>query len=348
MKIYKQKFGGMISGKCDPMSFKKLYPRTNDLHFSHGRSGMIWLVNNSDFSSCLMCAYTWPAIPRLMKKLKLRINFYDLFDRKIEKKIENMNGRVLLIVPVFYGFKPWIEITKITKKFGDKVFVLIDAAQTAYGHLDYKIPKNGAILSCPHKSLSTNDGAVLSFNQLNIKLIESYKKLQKENKFTTIKSKTRRLLNSNDLKLENEGLSSSKKLEETWKSFPPKKMSSVSYKLFYEIDPKKHNENRKKSYKYLSRKLKNRFNIIKDLKLGVPFGYPVLTKNRNKIARELNKERIFATSLWKNNSFINKKYPNALKYKKEFLAFPLDQRYKLNDLNEMVKKISIVLKNIKL
>ncbi len=202
MKIFRQKFGGMICGNYDDKSTKKLHARTNDLHFSHGRSAMIWLVNNSNFNSCLMCSYTWPAIPSLMKKLKLKINFYDLFEKKIQKKIQSMEGKVLLIVPVFYGFRPWIDIEKISKKFKDKIFILIDAAQTAYGHLDYKIPKNGAILSCPHKSLSTNDGAILSFRKLNNNLMMNYNKLKKEYSFTLIKHKTRKLLNSNNLKLE--------------------------------------------------------------------------------------------------------------------------------------------------
>ena len=51
MKIFRQKFGGMICGNYDDKSTKKLHARANDLHFSHGRSAMIWLVNNSNFNS---------------------------------------------------------------------------------------------------------------------------------------------------------------------------------------------------------------------------------------------------------------------------------------------------------
>ena len=77
-----------------------------------------------------------------------------------------MEGKVLLIVSVFYGFKPWLDLIKISKKYKEKVFILIDSAQTAYGHQEYRLPNNGAILSCPHKSLSTNDGAVLLLSKL--------------------------------------------------------------------------------------------------------------------------------------------------------------------------------------
>ena len=129
-----------------------------------------------------MCAYTWPAIPNLMKKLDLKIDFYDLFEKNIEKRLNKMEGKVLLIVSVFYGFKPWLDLIKLSKKFNKKIYILIDSAQTAYGHLEYSVPKNGAILSCPHKSLSTNDGAVLAISELSKNLLLSYKSL-KEKKF---------------------------------------------------------------------------------------------------------------------------------------------------------------------
>jgi hypothetical protein len=346
MKILNKKFGGMISGDCDNKTKKTTRIKKNHLFFSHGRSAMIWLVQNYNYDSCLMCAYTWPAIPSLMKKLNLEIDFYDLFEKNLEKKLKEMKGKVLLIVSVFYGFKPWLDLNKISKKFKKKVFILIDSAQTAYGHNDYKIPLNGAILSCPHKSLSTNDGSVLALSKLDKKLLSSYNRLTREKNFSIIKDRSRKLLNSNQLNLEKKGILLSKKLEEKWQSFPPKKISKKSYEEFLKIDPIIHKKKRIKNYKYLSSFMKKKFYFIKTLKLGTPFGYPVLTKKRDKLIKHLYKERIFATKLWFNNSYINKKYPIALKFKNEFLAFPLDQRYKKSDLDIMKIKIDNILKKI--
>lgn len=348
MKTLNQKFGGMISGDCDHKTKKNLRLNNNHLFFSHGRSAMIWLVQNSNFDSCLMCAYTWPAIPDLMKNLNLKIGFYDLFEKNIDKKLNKMEGKVLLIVSVFYGFKPWLDLIKISKKYKEKVFIFIDSAQTAYGHQEYSLPNNGAILSCPHKSLSINDGAVLLLSKLNKELFLSYKKLKREKNFTIIKNKSRKLLNSNNLNLEKKGLALSKKLEEAWQSFPPKKISIKSYRDFLKIDPIAHRTIRKKNFEFLSKFMKEKFTNINNLKLGTPFGYPILTKKRDDLIREFHKRRIFATKLWFNNQYINKKYPMALKFKKEFLAFPLDQRYEVGDLDEMKKRINIVLKKIRL
>ena len=344
MEKLNQKFGGMISGNCDREIKKKTKINKKYLFFSHGRSAMIWLIQNYKFDSCLMCAYTWPAIPDLMKKLNLKIDFYDLFEKNIEKKLQKMSGQILLIVSVFYGFQPWLNLLKISRKFKGKVFILIDSAQTAYGHKDYKIPRNGAILSCPHKSLSTDDGSILALCKIDAKKLSSYDKLKREKNFTTIKNKSRKLLNSNKLNLEKKGIKLSRKLEEKWNSFPPKKISKQSYDKFIKMDPTYHKLTRRKNFKYLSNFMKKEFGNIKNLKLGTPFGYPVLTKNRDNLIKKLHKERIFATKLWFNNPYIKKKYPMALKFKKEFLAFPLDQRYKLKDLDVMKKRINKVLK----
>jgi hypothetical protein len=79
-----EKYGGMIPLHADNLLKKKIYYK-NSLFFSHGRSAMIWLINNKTFDYALMCSYTWPAIPKLMKDLKLKIYFFDMYQKNIEK-----------------------------------------------------------------------------------------------------------------------------------------------------------------------------------------------------------------------------------------------------------------------
>ena len=166
MNNQKLKFGGMIAENYDNKLFKKKKLSKNELAFSHGRSAMIWLVRNNNYKNCLICNYTWPAIPDLMKKLKLNVSFYDLFQKSLDEEINMLNGKTLIIMPIFYGFKPWIDYKKLANKFNDKVYILIDGAQTAYAHNQYTLPVNGAILSCPHKSVGVNDGAILKLSNL--------------------------------------------------------------------------------------------------------------------------------------------------------------------------------------
>ena len=348
MKNILLKFGGMIANGFDDLASnnKKLKVYNNCLSFSHGRSAMIWLVENNNFNSCLLCNYTWPAIPELMKKMKLKVGFYDLFEKTLEKKIQMLSGKVLIIIPVFYGFKPWINYISLQNKFKNKVSILIDGAQTAYSHIYYPIKKNIYVLSCPHKSLGIGDGAILKYPTINKLQKKNYLKLNEEKNFTSIKIKSRKLLNSGKLTQEKEGLKLSTKLEETWDSFPPKKMSKTSYQMLIRVDPKKHKKLRMNNFKYMKKNLKKIFKPIDKLDPICPFGYPILFKKRAKLLKELYKERIFATSLWDKNKYINNNYKNSYLYKKNFLALPIDQRYNYKDLDEMIMKIKKIVKRI--
>lgn len=347
MDISHSKFGGLISEGYDHLAKKKQKLSKNDLSFSHGRSAMIWLIKNYKFDSALLCNYTWPAIPDLLKKLNLKVYFYDLFQKNLEREIKNTKGRLLIIISVFYGFKPWIDYKKIQKKFNNKVFILIDGAQTAYAHLDYSMPSEGAILSCPHKSLGVNDGAILRVSKINISKKKNYASLKHEKKFNIYKKLSREFTNSGNLKKEKKGLKISKKLEEKWKSMPEKKMSESSLKKFLKIDSKKHKQIRLKNFWYVKDQLKN-FNVFpKNLTPGCPFGFPILHKKRDKIFKYLHKKRVFCTALWNNNKYSNKKYKNAYLFKKQFLSIPIDQRYKISDLKKLVNTVKLAFKVVK-
>ena len=294
----------------------------------------------------MMCIYTCPTIINLMKKLKLKIYFYDMFESNLEKKIKNIKDKVLVIIPIFYGFKPWINYIKLGQKFKNKIFILIDGAQAAYSHLEYRTPLKGAILSCPHKSLGINDGSILRLSKIDAIQRINYNCLKKEKRFNKIKKNSRILLNSSDTQKEKKGLILSKKLE-NWKSLPPKKISSISLQKFLNIDQDKHRIIRIKNYKFILKNLGKYFPKIKNLQLGTPFGYPLLFEKREKLLQILHKERVFASPLWHNNRYVNKKFKNAYLFKKNFLSLPLDQRYTIKDLKEMIKRVKFALRKIK-
>lgn len=339
MKIKNIKFGGMIAENCDKKLTKKKLLKNNELPFSHGRSAIIWLVRNNKFDNCLLCNYTWPAIPDLMKKLKLKVDFYDLFEKSIFKKLTKKKGKTLLIIPIFYGFKPWIDYLKLEKKLNNDVHILLDGAQTAFAYNQYKLPKNGSILSCPHKSLGVNDGAVLKINNLSIIQRKDYNLLKRENKFSYYKKISRQLINSGDKKLEKRGLKVSIELEEKWPSIPEKKISIKSLNKLITISQQAHIKERIKNFNFLKKKFEPYKVLPNNLELGCPFGFPMLHKKRDKLLKLLHKQRVFATSLWSKNKHANSRYKNSMIFTKQFLALPLDQRYSLDDLSEMAKRV---------
>ncbi|MEK9662655.1 MAG: hypothetical protein VW644_13150, partial [Alphaproteobacteria bacterium] len=67
-------------------------------------------------------------------------------------------------MPCLFGDRPWLDVEALAARLGARATVLVDAAQTAFGHLHLAVPANGAVLSCPRKTLDLPDGAVLALH----------------------------------------------------------------------------------------------------------------------------------------------------------------------------------------
>ena len=71
---------------------------------------MIWIMQNAgEFQSAAVCAYTWPEIPRMMQRYGLEVGFFDFMQNDIVDVIKKLPGRCYVVIPVFYGFQPWID-----------------------------------------------------------------------------------------------------------------------------------------------------------------------------------------------------------------------------------------------
>lgn len=339
----KKKYGGIIPLGVDPIKKKITKNYSKNLYFSHGRSAMIWLLKNYNFDAAILCAYTWPAIPRLINKYSLKNYFYDFYEKNIDHLIESIEGSILLIVPIFYGSRPLLNYKRISQKYKNKIHLLLDGAQTSFAHIDYAVPTNGSILSCPHKSTSLNDGAILFSKSFNKKMIANYNNLKEGIKFSKIKKKSRKLMSLNNKQKELEGLLLIKSQEEVWKSDPPRKMTNISKKTLFYLDAKKHKLIRRRNFFYLKKLLNDILPPLLDFKKGTPFAYPTIVNNRATFLKKLHNNNVYATALWYDIKLNKKKFPYAYKFSKKLIAFPIDQRYSLKDLKLMAKIIKLSL-----
>ena len=336
-KELSKRFGGSITLGCDQLlSVPKSSP-SNALYFSHGRAAMIWLLLHAGkFDSAAVCAYTWPEIPNMMKRYNCEIGTFDFMQKDIVDLVNKLPGKCLAIVPVFYGYSPWIDYEALALELGDKAFVLLDAAQTAFGFEDYPLPYGGAVLSCPHKSTSLNDGAVLLMDKVSQSQSQEYKKLRFGDKFYLTKQEGRKLLASGDEKKEKKGIKLVTQLEETWNSDPPHRMTAKSYEELLYIDSDFHAFVRIRNYKYLKQKLESYFpQLNEQLNPRVPFAYAVMSDNRKTLLEKLIMKRVFATPLWHNAIHDNEKHPAAADCAKRLIALPIDQRYDIEDMDQL-------------
>jgi len=338
-----KRFGGTITMGCDPLLAQPRMFADNLLYFSHGRSAMIWLIQNAGpFASAAICAYTWPEIPRMAGRYGLKVGFFDFGQENIDGVIESLPGKCLVIVPVFYGFKPWIDYQAVAKKYQGKAVVLLDAAQTAFGFEDYPLPQGGAVLSCPHKATALNDGAVLAVDGLSVEVKCRQQALMPAEEFRRIKAEGRRLLASGDDQIEQEGLKLIVQLEETWVSDPPQRMSDLSQQELALLDPLAHARIRRENYLCLKQELGKYLPSV-TLPMGVPFAYAALTDDRSRILKELYKRRVFATALWPGAIYEANLHPRAAAHAQRLIALPIDQRYNTRDMEQMAEIVTAVL-----
>ena len=104
---------------------------------------------------------------------------------------------------------------------------------------------------------------------------------------------------------------------------------------------------RQRNFKYLSNKLKKKFeivNICNSNKNIIPlFLLLKIDKERDRIREYLFSKRILAPIHWPKNKIINyKNFNNERKMKESFLSIPIDQRYNLDDMEYIFKELNKV------
>jgi len=333
------RFGGTITLGCDPLLEQPVALNEDFLYFSHGRAAMIWLLQNrGPFASAAVCAYTWPEIPRMLERYEVKLDFFDFGQKDIVDLVHNLPGYTLVVLPFFYGFESWIDPYTLAEQLDDKACVFVDAAQTAFGYLDYQPPVGGAVMSCPHKATALNDGSVLSLDRITEKEKEAVQKLDEATSFYQIKKNARELLGSADLRKENRGLIEVTKLEERWPSDPPQRMTRMSRKDLTFVDPTAHARMRRENYECLRQKLDHYLQPVSVGK-GTPFAYAALVENRDKLLQKLHAKRVFATPLWHDAIFDESRHPVAADCAQRLFGLPVDQRYNNDDMDILAEMV---------
>ena len=119
---------------------------------------------------------------------------------------------------------------------------------------------------------------------------------------------------------------------------PIKRMSKLTENLLHGIDYYATREKRTENFAYLYERLEN----TNQLKLGVPDGafmYPYYVENGFELRKKLQAEKIFIPTLWP--AVFNRCNQNELEYQmaKNILPIPVDQRYGIEDMAYIIKRI---------
>lgn len=337
------RFGGELPLGCDVLGDAAPLP-DNVYAFSHGRAALSWLVAaRRPFTSAAVCAYTCPTVPAHFQRLDLALGYFDYGADDVACTVAALPGRCLVLVPAPFGLAPWIDAAALALSLGERATVVIDAAQTAFGALDFPVPPGGAVLSCPRKAIAAGDGALLAMEQGDERTRAAIAALPAAEAPAKAKQAARALFATGELEREGEALSLARQGE---MSFPPepRRMSDASLDLVCRADRAQHRARRRANATRLAARLagKAEFVFRPDFARppSVPFDFPILHGDRTRLLRDLRARRVFATPLWPDAVCDPVRQPRASDFARRLVALPVDQRYDLGDMDRLADLVA--------
>lgn len=333
------RLGGELPALCDRYSAAEPW-QPNWLGFSHGRAALAWLVRQQRARGALVCAYTCPSVPAFLRRREISIGFFDIGASvgDIAYIAPNLPAPRLVLVPALFGSRPWLDAAALATVLGDSAVVVIDAAQTAFGHLDFAPPRQGAVLSCPRKATSLPDGAVLalgdgwSYNPAADLPVATYP--------LALKQVARALWATGIVELEADALRWHRLSEASWPD-EPHRISEESRILLARLDRTWHRDTR----------LANRAALLAALRPDLPawaaagpapFSQPIFVANREKVLDHLAAARIFATALWPEAEHDPHRHPAGAWCVRHLVSLPVDQRHDASDMQRIAVAVNAV------
>lgn len=347
-----ERFGGELPQGVDPLAAEAAASPSEVLTFSHGRAALGWFLDHHpEIRWVLHCAYTCPTVPKFFESRGCACRRFDIGAREDEildaVTAEGSGGLVLL--PALFGRDPWLDGAALARRCA--VPVIIDAAQTAFGHEDYAVPHGGAVLSCPRKACALGSGAMLRLGHVVTETERaSHAALPRHCAAARDKRRARELFRSSDADAEAKGVALIARSEDGWPD-TPYGMDDGDLSLFLRIDADVHRERRRANATQLQQRLAGHGLEYPDARAGsngVPFNLPLLlppTVDRDRLLAQLRARRVFATPLWPDCQVDSKRHPLSATYRDRLLALPVDQRFAEADMNEIASRFIACLSN---
>ena len=325
---------------------KKRELDNNLTYLSSGRDCINYIIGKIDFGNdyVLLPSYLCPSIIDPFKKNKVKIAYYKILENleldivDLKFKLERFKVKSILLIHYFGFIQPHIEdIKKLCQK--NNVVLIEDIVQSSLS--DYK-PMGDYYFNSYRKIFPMPDGAAVfskikseSGNNLRSFTFSSSKFICLIlNNYSIFRPVINQLLSH----LEMRSVLSDK----------PVRMSSISKFIYSRLELGKIKKQRKENYNFLLNKLKGVETIFGVLPENIiPLGFPILLKDkieRDSIRKFLNSRKIFCPIHWKISTDINKaEFRESREISERILTIPIDQRYKNEHLEFIVKELSSVI-----
>ncbi len=279
-----------------------------------GRNALSYLIKTKKIEKIWMPKFMCDSCDKVLLDNRVKVEYYSI-GNDFRPIIEEREKDWLYIVNFYAQLS-----NEFLSSLGDKI--IVDNAQA---YFQSPIPEIDTIYTC-RKFFGVPDGAILYTDKKldNIPQDESFERMRfLLGRFERTASEFYAEYVANNHFFANE---------------PIKKMSKLTENLLHSIDYEKIKNIRTENFKYLH----NRLELINKLEIVVPEGafmYPLYIDNGEEIRRKLQAQKIFVPTLWP--SVFNICEKNELEYDMamNILPLPVDQRYSIDDMEYMIKKV---------
>jgi len=312
-------FGLELLGENDLFSSEKGFVGLNS-----GRNCLEYILKVRNYHFLYLPYFTCEVILEPLKKLEIPFEFYDI-DDNLEPifdytKITSNQG---FLYTNYFGTKDKF-IAQVSAKIPN---LIIDNAQSLFS----KPLENIDTFYSPRKFVGVADGGFLSINK---KLNDDFEQDVSYNRMS-------HLLKRIDLSPE-EAYADFSINDESLTHQEIKFISKLTSKILSGIDFELIKKRRKENFTFLHDALKNKnlltFDIDED---SIPMVYPFRTKDVQ-LKEKLINEKIYCATYWQNVLKWAEKDKNSYKLTQEIIALPIDQRYSILHMEQIVNKITII------
>lgn len=327
----------------------------NQLFFNTGRSAISYLLkycidNNKKDKVILLPTFLCSSILTVVKQSGIKYKFYNVNEdfsldlNDINKQVDKDTGFFFYID--YFGFSHNQKTCDFIKTLKEKGIIIIeDLTQSLFTKGKEQIGVGDYIVASIRKWGAFPDGAILATKEENYLPIYDIEDGYNEYSFNYVIAQLMKSEYLRDKKLDkNIYLNLVKKANKSlFSDYTIRKITDLSSVLISNLDYDTLCIKRKKNALYLYRKLKNikgltiPFDYNEDI---VPFGFVILTNQRNRLFEYLIENDIYCNIHWKLPDEVLSYSKDLFRLSNEILTIPCDQRYGKNECNYIVEKVT--------
>ncbi|HIF9502932.1 TPA: hypothetical protein ACX6SY_003206 [Photobacterium damselae] len=293
----------------------------NAIRLNSGRSALAYLIKVKKIKKIYLPLFLCNTVKDYISKFNIKIKFYHI-DNTFKVITNNivLDDNSYLYVVNYYGQLPLEYLKELNCKYKR---IIVD---NTHDFFNKHILDVDTIYSC-RKFFGVPDGAYLYTNKISDEVLNDNK----------IVNKLKHIVGRSEFDASSY-YSDYVKNDSSFETSPILNMSQYTQIILgaidYELVAKKRNQNYLYLHQYLSSS--NELNVTH---YNAPYCYPLMVKNSKKIREKLIKNRIYIPVLWGDSLTSLNAKSIEVKFVKNILPIPCDQRYNIIDMEKIINII---------